>query len=747
MKSENRSYDEMIHELADLCGIVSEYFDIFGNRQIISLATQKAILKAMHIKMADAEDLQREIRARRLAPWTVIVEPVTVISVEEQPFAIPVHVDLNEGEENRFALSWTMEEEDGKKEVFTVSGTDMVISDHRWIDKKRYVKALLQDRKQRGIGYYDISIEVRRPGGPEPGGDRVTRHKTKLIIAPKACYIPPELEEGRAWGLGVNLYSIRSDRNWGIGDFGDLERLVKRIADLNGSFVGINPLHAIPNTTPYGTSPYSPISRLYRNFIYLDIEKVLEVRRLAKTKTGGYAGRLHDLAKQLRQGDFIAYEKIASVKLEILRDAFDIFYEVHYRGNTARGRNFRKYVSDEGASLEYFAIFLVLHDHMKEKRNIGDWHDWPEEYRDISSVAVLDFRDANEREIVFHKYVQWLISEQLARVTAAARKGRMSIGLYNDLAIGTVDRGSDAWTYQTAIGDADVGAPPDNFSPAGQNWGFPPMIPEMIRQSGYELFIRTMRANMRYGGALRIDHALGLFRLFWIPRGVPAKDGAYVEYPSQDLLRIIALESVRNRTLVIAEDLGTIGENVRETLKRFSMLSYRLFYFERNYPDPSFSFPEGYPEMALCAVTTHDLPTLYGFWAGHDLSVKRELGIYPDEESSRRQVEERERDKGLILNALKTRGILPDNFPSDPHMVPCMTPELCRAIYTYLAETRCKLVLVSLDDVIGTMNQQNMPGTVGSHPNWIQKTPITLDAMLTDRRLVDVAKIFGKVTG
>lgn len=745
MKSDNRSYDEMIHELADLCGIVSEYFDISGNRRIISLETKKAILNAMHLETRDAECLQREIRARRLAPWKEIVEPVTVISVKEQPFTIPVHVELDEAEESQFTLSWTIEEENGKKEVFILPGKDLAISEHRWIDGIRYVKALLQDTKQRGIGYYDVSIKVSRPGAPNQGGDKMSQHKTKLIIAPEACYVPPELEEGRAWGIGVNLYAVRSDRNWGIGDFGDLERLVKRIADLDGGFVGINPLHAIPNTSPYGTSPYSPISRLYRNFIYLDVEKVPEVGELKKSKTHRQAKKLYDLLKQLRQEDFVAYEKIASVKLEILRDAFDIFYEVHYTGSTARGKKFRKYMSDEGASLDYFAIFLVLHEFMKEKRNIANWHDWPEEYRDTSSVTVRDFRDANEREILFHKYIQWLISEQLAQVTATARKRKMSVGLYHDLAIGALDWGSDAWAYQGAIGNADVGAPPDNFSPAGQNWGFPPMIPEKIRRTEYELFIRTIRANMRHGGALRIDHALGLFRLFWIPRGVPAKEGAYVEYPWQDLLRIIALESVRNRTLVIAEDLGTIGENVREALKQFSMLSYRLFYFERNYPEPSFSHPEGYPEMALCAVTTHDLPTLYGYWSGHDLSVKRDLGIYPDEETLRRQVEERERDKGLILTALKTRGILPEDFPSDPGMVPLMTPELCRAIYAYLAETRCKLVLVSLDDIIGTINQQNMPGTVGTHPNWIQKTPISLDAMLRDRRLLDIAEIFGKV--
>jgi 4-alpha-glucanotransferase len=249
-----------------------------------------------------------------------------------------------------------------------------------------------------------------------------------------------------------------------------------------------------------------------------------------------------------------------------------------------------------------------------------------------------------------------------------------------------------------------------------------------------------MRKNMKYGGALRIDHALGMFRLFWIPHGMSPKDGAYISYPSEDLIRIVALESVRNKNIVIAEDLGTIGKNVRETLKRFHMLSYRLFYFERNYPDPSFSPPDKYPDMALCAVTTHDLPTIYGYWAGQDLKVKKQLSMYQDDKFWQEQVNERERDKKSILSILKSQEIIPDDYQSEMDM----NPELCLAIYHYLALTPCKLLLVSLDDIIGTLNQQNMPGTVGSYPNWMQKTPLTLEEIIKDKRFVALAEMLYK---
>ncbi len=247
---------------------------------------------------------------------------------------------------------------------------------------------------------------------------------------------------------------------------------------------------------------------------------------------------------------------------------------------------------------------------------------------------------------------------------------------------------------------------------------------------------------MQHMGALRIDHAAGLFRLFWIPKGTRPGDGAYVRCNQEDLLRIIALESVRNRTLVIGEDLGTITDEMRQTLQRFGVLSYRLFYFERDYPRPAFSAPERYPVMALCAVTTHDLPTLYGYWSARDLDLKKRIGLIGDEAQYAQQKIARERDLKLILEALRTQGMLPPESCPDPSCIPAMTPELCLAIYQYLSVSPCKLVLVSLDDIIATLDQQNLPGTVSEYPNWMQKTPLLLEQMAADPRFQDLADMF-----
>ena len=286
-----------------------------------------------------------------------------------------------------------------------------------------------------------------------------------------------------------------------------------------------------------------------------------------------------------------------------------------------------------------------------------------------------------ESAFFFFAYLQWLIEIQMEDVSAAAASSRMAVGLYGDLAIGAHEGGSDVWMYQDVVAEeVSVGAPPDDFNHNGQDWGFPPMIPDKLRQSGYDLFIQTIRKNMRHLGALRIDHAAGLFRLFWIPKGMSAADGAYVRCHSEDLLRIIALESVRNRTLVIGEDLGTITDEMRHGLHRFGILSYRLFYFERNHPDPSFLPPDRYPSMALSAITTHDLPTLTGFWSGRDLEVKSELGLISNESSLERQKSDRDRDRKLMLEALERQGMLPEQillFPpvrNDTRTVPRNLP-------------------------------------------------------------------------
>lgn len=713
--------DETVHELSGLLGIEPHYYDNWGHKHVTSLKTKKALLRAMGI-----EDVQDALRQMKLKPWDRLMEPVTVVSEIEQPPVIPLYFPLPDGREKDVVLSYSIEDESGNIQEHLLEGVTPAAT--RDIEGVRFVKVEIHNETGRPPGYYSLRVKCSTPGGEHTGS-------MKLIVAPRKCHCP----SGRTWGISTNLYSLRSRRNWGCGDLSDLRAFVRWTGkELGGGFVGINPLHAIPNRMPYGISPYSPTSRLFRNFIYLDMQSVLENsgegRRLLEDPE--FKARLEDL----RGRDLIDYENVASLKLDALKTVFEDFKTNHIDKDTSEAEDFKAYVKSRGKALEDFATFMALEEHLRmENQGLYRWQDWPEEYQDPEAPAVIEFREDYASNVMFYQFIQWLIKKQLQEVSDLA--GDMPVGLYNDLAVGSSGEGSEAWSFKDVFAfGVTAGAPPDAFNMNGQDWGFPPFIPGALRESGYELIIKTIRHNLQHAGALRIDHALGLFRLFWIPEGMTPHEGTYVRYPYEDLLGIIALESVRNQCVIIAEDLGTIGEEVRDAIYRFGMLSYRLFYFERDWPNRTFLPPEAYPGMALTAVTTHDLPTLNGYWAGRDIEVKEKLNLYPDESAHLNDIETRNQDKQLMLNALKD--FLPEGISPEAEPASTMTPELCLSIHKFLAQTSCLMVAVSLDDIMAVKDQQNMPGTIDQHPNWRQKAPVGLVELFRSRQARELARMF-----
>ncbi len=723
-----KSCEDLLYELSDLCGIIPEYWDVFGNRHTACQHTKKSILRAMNLDIDSAEAIENEINIRTTGNWKSLTDPVIVRSVNDRPVLIPVYIPVKDGEESGLTLRLELEDEKGQKDLSVIPVEGAVVSDQKWIDGIKYVKIELPLPDNKEIGYYSANITCS-------GKNLDINGSSRIIITPDACYMPADLENGKTWGLVVNLYSIRSGLNWGVGDFGDLKRIIDWASGLNGGFVGINPLHATANKRPCDISPYSPISRLYKNFIYLNMEDVPEIKELGdKVKTQP------EKISELNNALLLDYEKAAAIKNSVLIQAFEHFYDRHYMMNSDRAKDFASYISKEGRCLDLFAAYMALSMEFAApgaEPDVSRWQDWPEDYKNPMSPAVDNYVKKNEKEILFYKYIQWLIDVQMEDIS---KNARMPVGIYHDLAIGSVSGGSDIWSAQDEIAlGIDVGAPPDDFNPNGQNWGFPPFIPERLKQTGYDFLIRTIRKNMNYCGAIRIDHALGMFRLFWIPEGMSASEGAYVRYPTEDILRIIALESVRNRTIVIAEDLGTLAENVRETLFRFRMLSYRLLYFERNYPDPSFTPPDKYPETAICSVTTHDLPTINGWWTGRDIDTKKDLGISNDDASEK---DMRQRDKSLLINALQSQGIIATEF--DFNLAEVMPSELRLSIYEYLARTPCKLMAVSLDDAIGALDQQNMPGIANTYPSWRQRSVKSLEEFISDNWFYELKEMCKK---
>jgi 4-alpha-glucanotransferase len=706
---------------AELAGIEPGYWDIWGNYHQTRPEVCEAILKSLSL------GTEADIEARLWEQWSRLLPPVVVTGA--QGAEIPLNLIDGAGERSvRFQLRL----EDETKESWTVDPATLPVAGQLELRGRRFERRLTQLAAQLPLGYHELRAEC---------GDESA--VTRLIVCPERAYLPPQLAEGgKAAGVAVSLYGLRSRRNWGCGDLTDLLRLTDWVGDdLGAAFIALNPLHAIHNRQPFNTSPYLPNSIFYRNPIYLDIER-LEDFRVSRAAQRLYATpEVQAEIAALRSSPFVEYERVFALKLRFLRLCFETFQR-RCRRRSPCASAFEQYCLQEGELLDLYATYCALDEHLHASNpEIWTWPQWPEAYQDPTSSAVRQFARDHERDILFHKYVQWQLDEQIGQTQAYARSKGLFIGLYHDLALATDRCGSDLWAHRDHfVSGCRVGAPPDGFAPDGQDWGFPPPNSLRHRETGYRLFVESIRHNCRHGGALRIDHVMRFFRLFWIPDGMPAASGAYVREPAEELLRILALESVRNQFVVVGEDLGTVEPDFRRTLERFGVLSYRLLYFERH-PDGRFRLPEEYPRQALVSSTTHDLATLAGFWIGRDIEARREAGLI-GEQQARSQWQERNLDKQRMLDALFAAGLLPDWFPRSAAEIPELTGELHNAVIGFLAKTPSMLLLVNQEDLTKETEQQNLPGSTWQYPNWRRKMQFTVEELRYSGLAHDFAAMF-----
>lgn len=544
------------------------------------------------------------------------------------------------------------------------------------------------------------------------------------------CHLPAVLANGgRLWGLSVQLYGLRSRRNWGIGDFTDLAWLVDLVAAAGGAFIGLNPLHALFPDNPAHISPYSPSHRAFLNVLYIDVEAVPEFAACESVQCRVASAEFQARLSALRETPRVDYVGVARLKFEVLRALFD-FHRAHAGACLA---GFAVWRETQGEALERFALFEALQAHFRaQDPDCWGWPAWPVEYRDPGSTAVAAFAEDHAVEIDWHAWLQWQADEQLAAVARRTRERGMAIGLYRDLAVGAHPGGAEVWHWQSVFaignGGANTGAPPDELNLLGQDWGLPPLIPHRLRAVGYAPFIEVLHANMKHAGALRIDHVMGLMRLFWVPGDTPATEGAYVHYPFETLLGLVAHASLDHACLVIGEDLGTVPAGFRERLFAAGVLSYHPLIFER-YPDGNFRLPADMPRQALVSASTHDLPTLAGFWQGVDLEIRTQLMLFPNNEVRERLITERNWDRGRLLWALERENLLPAGVGKDPEALAELTPEVITAIHAYLARSPAMLLSVQPEDVFACRDQINVPGTLeDQHPNWQRKLPVMLEA-------------------
>jgi 4-alpha-glucanotransferase len=731
----------LLAALAERVGIAAEYHDISGVRHITADHTKRDILRAMGFQADSIAALAVAVREWDEAPWRRPCDPVRIVHEEEVGPPIACCFALEDGKERSIAIKWRLNDEAGQLVQEGQAGPGLAVIEVKFVDGARRVRVEMPAPKGLPLGYYELIIHAQDLVGGSTGSLR-------LIVAPRQCYVPPPLESGRRfWGLALQLYSLASDRNWGCGDFTDLNQVVEWAGKrLGAAMIGLNPLHALRNTAPHHTSPYAPYNRLAINELYIDLERLPEFFASEDAQKQYRAPEFQAKLQAMRDNQRVDYDAIASAKRTMLDLAYRQFLKEAYSGaepnlepQTARAKLLERFIQSEGEALELYAIFQAIEEERRliQSKQVS-WQEWPKQFLSPGAAA-REYGKRHRKRIRFFQYIQWIASEQLSEIRRTAEAVGMPIGIYNDLALGAERTGAEAWMYQSVLAlDADCGAPPDAFAPEGQNWGLPPINPVALRPSRYELLIQLLRKNMRFGGAIRLDHVMALCRLFWIPKGKSATEGTYVHYPFEDLLAIIALESVRSKAVVIGEDLGTVPDWVRDHLAKAGVLSYRVFYFERR-GDGTWKSPNEYPQQALAVVTTHDLPTLSGFWSGEDIQVRAGLGAFPDDAARQQARDERQRDKGRMLAALKHEALLPSGVSDDPAAVPAMTPALCQAIHVYLSRTPSWLVLANVEDGLEEMSQTNLPGTVEHHPNWRRKYASRLDALLEDERLRELA--------
>ncbi len=695
------------HPIAALLGIETRHIDALGVTHEPDAETLAALVAAFGLPTEPDLAAAAIVEMRRAAPLGL--DPLYVVAAEAPMLALDLPRDLG-------PVEWRLELEEGGRAA------------GRWDPGD----GQLPLPENIPLGYHRLELSVAGGGAATIG----------IAVAPPACYLPSDLQPGaRSWGLTAQLYSLRSERGWGMGDFTDLAQLSRAAGSLGAVTVGINPLHALFASEPRHASPYSPSTRGQLDYLYIDPSAVPGFADDAAIRALAPRAAL----AAVRASELVDHAAVAALKRPVLEALYRQFRDVNLNGGeTDAGKQFRRFAHEGGWPLTVFATFEALHERLTGNGGNFSWHDWPVELRDPNSAAVAEFADAHQDRVAFFQFLQWQADSQLGAAAEAGRAAGLSLGLYRDLAVGVNPQGAEAWGDQgIVVPGMGIGAPPDALSRAGQDWGLAPVNPLALRQRGFQPFIAALRANMRHAGVLRIDHVMSLQRLYWVPAGRSAMAGAYVRYPFAELLRLVALESHRQRCAVVGEDLGTVPSGFRETMQAANLLTYRVVMFERRW-DGNFIPPGDYPPLAAASAATHDLATLKGFWLGRDIAWRQRLALYPDAASEAADISDRYTSRWQLLEALAREGLIPyhrfgEFLPQDA--APVYTMELGEAIFAFLGRSPARLMLVQVEDIAGEEEQANLPGTSDAHPNWRRRLSARLEDILEGSEMQRIAAL------
>jgi 4-alpha-glucanotransferase len=692
-------------DLANRFGIATAYEDWAGRHVVIPEATLVAVLAAFGVAAATEQERTAAVHDHDRSYW-VRPLPAAIVSRAGTETSFWAHVTHGHP-----ADVWLQLEDgtvrDGLQQIDNF--TDPFELDGRLVGEASFL--LPTDLP---LGYHRVHLR---------SGDE--QASTALIVTPDWLGLPERLGARRTWGLATQLYSVRSQHSWGVGDLTDLTDLAVWSASVHGAgYLLVNPLHAAAPTTPMEPSPYLPASRRFVNPLYLRVEAIPEFAYLPKRRQ---VWRLRaQVRQQANKSDLIDRDTAWTAK----RRALKLVYRV--RRSAGRELAYAAFRAREGSALDDFATWCAL----AEKYG-GDWRQWPESLQHPAADGVADFVKTHPRAVDFHRWLQWQLDEQLAAAQSQAVDAGMSLGIMHDLAVGVHPDGADAWALQDALAlGVTAGAPPDEFNQLGQDWSQPPWRPDRLEEQEYQPFRALIRAVLRHAGGVRIDHIIGLFRLWWIPKGAPPTEGTYVRYDHEAMIGIVALEAHRAGALVVGEDLGTVEPWVRDYLRARGLLGTSILWFELDRDGDGSPLPaERWREYCLSSVTTHDLPPTAGYLAGDHVQLRESLGLL-----TRPVAEELEDDRvqqAAWMAELRRVGLLDDEAGLEETVV---------ALHQYLGRTPSRLLGVSLTDAVGDRRTQNQPGTTDEYPNWRlplagpDGRPMLLEDVFTDRRAATLAE-------
>jgi len=711
----------LLEQLVEYRGIESNYNDAWGRPTTIASETKTKLLSAMGYQVDEQELLLKQVQENSNKTWLSVLNPVQVLRIEEH-LQIVVRLPIELVTDEYVAQ---IDTELGEVIQHRFVPIDGQLANVAHIEDIEFQEYLIDIPITLPLGYHTLSLVI----------DDDELGSMRLIIAPTSCFKPETLTQGqKVWGLSVQLYCLRSEHNWGVGDFSDLSFLVEKLAKQGAQFVGLNPIHALYPANANACSPYGPSSRRWLNFIYIDVT-ALDGYQHVNTQSIVNDASFQQKLQQVRASDLVDYETVTALKLQALESVFEYQNSQYLSKNTKLNKVFKAFVAEGGDSLQTLAVYDALQESLASQDEPSwGWSVFPKEFSDFHNPAVKTFTKKNAKRVKFFLWLQWHASLQLEQVNLVAQKNDMLIGLYRDLAVGVSEGSAEIWgNKELYCTDASVGAPPDILGPLGQTWGLPPMDPEKLYEQQYQPIIELFDANMRATGALRIDHVMALLRLWWVVKGDSAKEGGYVYYPVDDLLAILALESHRHQSLVIGEDLGTVPDEIRAKLADNGVYSYRVFFFEQA-EDGGFFSPAHYPEQSMSTLTTHDMPTLTGYWHCDDLALGKELGLYPTEEILSTLHSSRHKNKQAILDTLHGHESVNDEVDRDVHNV-AMSKTLNFGMQLHMAGGSSALLSLQLEDWLEMDKPVNIPGTFNEYPNWRRKLSRNLQDIFNDSSL------------